>query len=86
MKNFIKSFINEQDENKTTFLINLFFGYSENIYLSPDWWKVLTVEQQQRLEYLCNFYQNKPEPTSKIILNDNRIKFDSFTIRDIKTV
>ena len=86
MKNFIKSFINEQDENKTTFLINLFFGYSENIYLSPDWWKVLTVEQQQRLEYLCNFYQNKPEPTSKIILNDNRIKFDSLTIRDIKTV
>lgn len=86
MKNFIKSFTNQKDGNKTTFLINLFFGYSENIYLSPDWWKVLATEQQQRLVYLCNFHQNKPELTSKIILNDDRIKFDSFTIKNIKIV
>lgn len=86
MNNFIKSFINQKSNNKTTFLINLFFGYSENIYLAPDWWDILSTEQQQRLLYLCNFHQNEPKSTSKIILNDDRIKFDSFIIKNIKTV
>ena len=86
MKIFMKSFINQKADNKTTFLINLFFSYSENIYLSPDWWDTLSTEQQQRLVYLCNFHQNEPNLTSKITLNDESIKFDSFTIKNLRTI
>lgn len=86
IKKFMSSFNNQKANNKTTFLINLFFSYSENIYLSPDWWDTLSVEQQIKLLDLCNFHQNKPEKTSKIVLNDDSIKFDSFTIKNSKIV
>ena len=73
---FIKSLTVIPDEHVTAALLRLFFTYSDNIHISPDWWEGLSEETKKSLiaRIQINYLQ------SRVLAADYGVVFDPWTI------
>lgn len=62
-KKFAKSLTDLNDGAIADAIINILFANSENIYLEPNWWEALAIDERK---YLIHIFRDSVSPDSKI--------------------